>query len=154
MAGAAQGDLTEHYALMGLTNVAGATFPLASPSKTVSGGEMQKPLDAAVMVKLEPFADAHLPSTPSRAPKSPNTYAGFVRVSALQKPATYRITLSQGAWIDVVQDGQEVKSSASSGATGCDGVRKSVKFELDAAPFIIEISGTTADAIAIVVTPD
>jgi hypothetical protein len=34
------------------------------------------------------------------------------------------------------------------------GIRKSVKFELAAAPFIIEISGTTAHAIAIVVTPD
>jgi hypothetical protein len=127
---------------------------LASPSQMTSGGEMQKPLDAAVMVKLEPFADANLPTAPSRAPKSPDTYAGFVRVSALQKSATYRITLSQGAWIDVVQDGREVKSTAFSEATGCDGIRKSVKFDLAAAPFIIEISGTTADAIAIVVTPD
>jgi hypothetical protein len=72
----------------------------------------------------------------------------------LPKPATYRITLSQGAWIDVFQDGHEVKSSAFSGATGCDGVRKSVKFELAAAPFIIEISGTTARVIAIAVTSD
>jgi class 3 adenylate cyclase len=35
-----------------------------------------------------------------------------------------------------LKDGHEVKSSAFSGATGCDGVRKSVKFELAAAPFI------------------
>jgi hypothetical protein len=77
-----------------------------------------------------------------------------VRASALPKPVTYRITLSQGAWIDVVQEGREVKSSAFSGATGYDGVRKSVKFELAAAPFIIEISGTTAHTIGVVVTPD
>jgi hypothetical protein len=127
---------------------------LASPSQTASGGDMQKPLAAPVLVKLVPLADAHLPTAPSRAPKSPDTYAGFVRVSALEKAATYRITLSEGAWIDVVQDGHEVKSGAFSGATGCDGVRKSVKFELAAAPFIIEISGTTATAIALVVTPD
>ncbi len=127
---------------------------LTSPSPTASGGEMQKPLDAAVMVKLEPFADAHLPTAPSRAPKSPDTYAGFVRASALQKSATYRITASQEAWIDVVQDGHAVKSTAFSGAKGCDGVRKSVKFDLAAAPFIIEISGTRTPAIAIVVTSD
>ena len=127
---------------------------LASPSQTASGGDMQKPLAAAVMLKLLPLADAHLPTAPSRAPKSPDTYAGFVRVPALEKAATYRITLSEGAWIDVVQDGHQVKSGAFSGATGCDGIRKSVKFDLAATPFIIEISGTTAQAIAIVVTPD
>jgi hypothetical protein len=127
---------------------------LASPSQTASGGDMEKPLAAAVMVKLAPFADAHLPAAPSRAPKSHDSYAGFVRVPALPKPATYRITLSEGAWIDVVQDGNVVKSGAFSGATGCEGVRKSVKFDLAATPFIIEISGTTVQSIAIVVTPD
>jgi hypothetical protein len=49
---------------------------------------------------------------------------------------------------------QVVKSGAFSGATGCEGIRKSVKFELAAAPFIIEISGVTARTIAIVVTPE
>jgi hypothetical protein len=127
---------------------------LANPTQSASGGEMQKPLASAVMVTLVQFADANLPMVPSRAPKSPDSYAGFMRVSALPKPGTYRITLSHGAWIDVVQDGHEVKSSAFSGATGCDGIRKSVKFELTAKPFIIEISGTTAHSISIVVTPD
>ena len=127
---------------------------LANPAVVASGSDVQQPLAAALMVTLVPFADANLPMAPSRAPKSPDSYAGFVRVSALPRAATYRITLSEGAWIDVVQDGHDVKSSAFSGAMGCDGVRKSVKFEFTAAPFIIEISGTTARAIAVVVTPD
>ncbi len=127
---------------------------LASASQTLSGGEMQKPIDAAAMATIVPFADAHLPMAPERAPKASDSYAGFLRVSALPKPGTYKITLSQGAWIDVVQDGHALKSITSSGATGCDGVRKSVKFELSAAPFIIQLSGTTAHAIAVVVTAD
>jgi hypothetical protein len=127
---------------------------LAKASQVASGGEIEKPLAAAAIVTLVPFADANLPMAPSRLPKSPDSYAGFVRVAALPKPATYRITLSQGAWIDVVQDGHEVKSGAFSGATGCEGVRKSVKFELTGTPFIVENSGTMAQAIAIVVTPD
>ena len=77
-----------------------------------------------------------------------------MRVSGPPQPGTYRITLSQGAWIGVIQDGHELQSTAFSGATGCDGVRKSVKFELAAAPFIIEISGTMTHAVAVVVTPD
>jgi hypothetical protein len=127
---------------------------LANPSQAQSGGEMQKPNDAAVMVTLVPFADAHLPMAPERTPKSPDSYAGFVRVSGLPKPGTYRITLSQGAWIDVIQNGHELKSITSSSATGCEGVRKSVKFELPTGPFIIQLSGTIAHAIAVAVTPD
>src|SRR3984893_16851503 len=73
--------------------------------KVISGDLVAWPIPWATTVALVPFADAKLPVAPERAPKSPDTYAGFVRVSALRKPATYRITLSQGAWIDVVQDG-------------------------------------------------
>ncbi len=88
------------------------------------------------------------------AVRSPETFAGFIQVMAPARLGTYKITLSSEAWIDVVQDGQVVKSGAFSGATGCEGIRKSVKFELAAAPFIIEISGVTARTIAIVVTPE
>jgi hypothetical protein len=125
---------------------------LAKPSQAASGGEAT--LAAAVTLALVPFADAKLPAPPSRAPKFPDSYAGFVRVSALPKAGTYRITLSHGAWIDVVQDGQELKPGAFTGAKGCDGLAKSVKFELAATPFVIELSGTSAQAIGLVVTPD
>jgi len=53
----------------------------------------------------------------------------------------------------VVQDGHELKSITASGVSGCDGIAKSVKFE-PATPFVIELSGTTASAVAIVVAPD
>jgi hypothetical protein len=125
---------------------------LAKPSPTTSGGEAT--LGAAVTLELVPSADAKLPEAPSRAPKFPNSYAGFLRVSAAPNAGTYRITLSHAAWIDVVQDGQELKPSAFTGAKGCDGIAKSVKFELAATPFVVEISGTSAQAIGLVVTPD
>jgi hypothetical protein len=126
---------------------------LANPARMTSGDEVLQPL-AAVKVTLVPFADAHLPMAPERALESPTSYAGYVRVSSLPNAGMYRITLSEGAWIDVVQAGQPVKSRAHSGAKGCEGIRKSVKFELTAAPFIIELSGTAAPSIALVVTPD
>jgi len=122
--------------------------------KVMSGEREAWPIPWATTVALVPIADAKLPTAPERAPKMPDSLAGFILGAAPARSGTYKITLSSEAWIDVVQDGHEVKSTAFSGATGCDGVRKSVKFELAAAPFIIEISGTTAPNIAIVVTPD
>jgi hypothetical protein len=127
---------------------------LASPSPVSSGAAMPQPLATAVTVALVPYADAKLPVAPSRAPKSPDTNAGFVRASALPSPGTYRITLSAPAWIEVIQNGRALQSTAVSGATGCAGIRKSVKFELTAAPFTVELSGTTDHTTSFVVTPD
>jgi hypothetical protein len=127
---------------------------LANPSHIASGGELLQPLATAVTVTLVPIAEAKLPFTPSSPPKSPDTNAGFIRVPTIPNAGTYRITVSHGAWIDAVQDGQELKAVAFSGVAGCDGIAKSVKFEMAAAPLLIQLSGTTASAVAIVVTPD
>ena len=53
-----------------------------------------------------------------------------------------------------MQDGHAVKSAAFSGATGCEGIRKSVKFDLAAAPFTIQLSGVAANSIRIAITGD
>ncbi len=127
---------------------------LAVASPVTAGGDVAQPLGGGVKLPLAPFAEVKLPMPPGRQPKSPDSYAGFVRYAALPRAATYRVTLSEPAWIDVVQDAHEVKSTAFSGALGCEGIRKSVKFDLSAMPFVIEISGTAAHEIAIAVTPD
>jgi len=127
---------------------------LGGATTIAPGGEVSQPSASAVKLPLSPLAEAKLPMPPSRTPKASDSYAGFVRYAAPPQPATYRVTLSEGAWIEVVQDGQEVKSSGFTGATGCDGIRKSVKFSLAASPFIVEISGTAAHEIAIAVTRD
>ncbi len=126
---------------------------LAAATPAPSGGEIGQPLTSACRLTLAAADAAKLPNPPTRAPK-PGTFSGFVTVQAPPKAGTYRITLSEGAWIDVFQDGKEIKSGAFSGAQGCDGVRKSVKFDLAATPFIIELNGTAKDSIAFVLTPD
>jgi hypothetical protein len=65
----------------------------------------------------------------------------------------YKVSVSSNAWIDVVQNGKLVKSGAFSGALGCEGIRKSVKFTLAATPFSVQVTGVPNDSIAIVVTP-
>ncbi len=120
--------------------------------KVVSGGRVTWPIPWATIVALVPFADAKLPVAPERAPKSPTSFAGFVQIAAPARAGTYKITLSSEGWIDVIQDGHAVKSVAFSGATGCDSVRKSVKFDLAAQPLTLELSGVPADTIRVVVS--
>jgi hypothetical protein len=108
---------------------------------------------SAAKVALVPAAEAKLPVAPSRESK-PGTYAGFVRYAALPGAGTYRVTLTDNAWIEVVQAGQLLKVEEFSGVHGCAGLRKSVKFKLSAAPFVVMLSGMATPEIGVVVTPD
>ena len=122
--------------------------------KVTSGDHVTWPIPFAMSVALVPFADAKLPTAPERAPKSPTSFAGFLQVAGPSKAGTYKITLSSEGWIDVVQDGHSVKSAGFSGATGCEGIRKSVKFDLAAQPLTLELSSVPANTIRIAITGD
>jgi hypothetical protein len=129
-----------------------ATLTGTDLPKVASGDRISFSIPFATTVALVPFADAKLPAAPERAPKSASSFAGFLQVPAPAHAATYKITLSSEGWIDVIQNGGAVKSSAFSGATGCEGVRKSVKFPLAAQPFTVEFSGVPANAIGVAIT--
>ncbi|HEX4408631.1 MAG TPA: hypothetical protein VH206_07660 [Xanthobacteraceae bacterium] len=122
--------------------------------KLVSGASVAWPIPFASIITLVPFADAKLPTPPEQTPKSPVSFAGFIKAPAPAKAGSYKITLSSEGWVDVIQGGHTVKSTAFSGAQGCEGIRKSVKFNLAAAPFILELSSIPADTIKIVIAPE
>ena len=119
-----------------------------------SGTSVKSSLPVAVIVTLVPFTDAKLPATPERAPKLPQSFAGFIQMSAPERDGTYKISLSSEAWIDVVQGGHLLKSVSFSGAMGCAGIRKSVKFDLKAEPFAIQLSNVPANSIAVAISGD
>ena len=52
-----------------------------------------------------------------------------------------------------MQDGHPLKPKAFSGATDCDGIRKTVKFEISASPFVLQLSGTKENSISIAILP-
>jgi hypothetical protein len=110
--------------------------------------------DAAATLKLAPLAEAGLPHAPERAPRSPQSYAGHFALSAPARPGLYKITIASEGWIDVVDEGRFLHPKAFSGATGCDGARKSVKFDLPARPVDIQISGVRTGEIGLMVSPE
>ena len=129
-----------------------ATLSGTDLPKVTSGSEVKWPLPFATVVALSPLVDAKLPIAPERPSKSQDTFGGYIQIAAPAKADTYRITLSLAGWIDVVQDGHRLRSSAATGATGCEGVRKSVKFELGASPFTVQLSGVGANTIGLVIS--
>ena len=121
-------------------------------AKLASGNELAALPSSGVTLALVAPADAKLPNPPERAPKE-GTFAGFTSVKMAPKAGLYTISLSAGGWVDVVQDGHFLKPKAFSGATDCDGIRKTMKYELSAAPFVLQISGTKENSVSIAILP-
>ncbi len=120
--------------------------------KLASGGELAALPSSGVTLSLSAPAEARLPSPPERAPKE-GTFAGFTSFKAPTKAGTYTVSLSAGGWVDVVQDGHALKPKAFSGATDCDGIRKTMKYEISASPFVLQISGIKENSVSVAILP-
>src|ERR1700716_1755579 len=117
-------------------------------AKLSSGGDLAALPASGVTLALVAPADAKLPTPPERAPKE-GTFAGFASVKAAPKAGLYTVSLSSGGWVDLVQDGHFLKPKAFSGATDCDGIRKTMKYEISAGPLVMQISGTKGDSVSV-----
>ena len=117
--------------------------------RIASGANLNPALPVAAVISFRP---SNLPTTPERKPAA-NTFSGYAAFKNALPPGSYTINLSAAGWIDVVQDGQFLRSVTSSGVRGCEGIRKSVKFEIPPKPFTIQISGVEADSISVAIVP-
>ncbi|MFZ3354538.1 MAG: hypothetical protein WA268_27135 [Xanthobacteraceae bacterium] len=120
--------------------------------KLASGAELSAVPATGMTFTLVAPAEAKLPTPPERAPKE-GTFSGFASFKAAPKPGIYTISLSAGAWVDVVQDGHALKPKGFSGATDCDGIRKTMKYQISASPFVLEISGARENGLSVAILP-
>jgi hypothetical protein len=120
--------------------------------KLNSGSDQAAVPTTGITLALVTPAEAKLPTPPERAPKE-GTFAGFTHFTGAPKAGVYTISLSSGAWVDVTQDGHFLKPKAFSGATDCDGIRKTMKYELSASPFVLQLSGAKENSISIAILP-
>ena len=124
----------------------------ADKASLPNGGSL--PFDVAMTLELQPLSAAGLPKPPERAPKSPSAFAGHFVLAAPAKGGAYRVTISSEGWVDVLDGGAYLHPIAFTGAMGCEGARKSVKFDLPARPLAIQFSGVPRDQISVIVSPD
>ena len=124
---------------------------LASKASVANGGAL--PYGAAVALKLQPIAEAGLPQPPERTSKYEPDNAGHFTLPTPPKAGLYKITIGGEAWIDVIDQGSFLHPKGFSGVKGCDGARKSVRFELPARPVDIQVSGVRNGELTAIVTP-
>ena len=109
--------------------------------------------NSALISRLQPGALAAFAMPPERKPKSERWFGGMIRFPAPDRPGIYQVTLSDEAWIDVVQDNRYARALGSTGRSDCPGLRKSLRLELAASPFVLQLSGVSSDEILVAIGP-
>jgi hypothetical protein len=124
----------------------------AADKATIAAGETLAALPSgALVIRLQAGPQASFAMPPERKPRIEHWHGGMVRLPALAKAGIYQITLSDEAWIDVIQNGRYARSVGSTGRGDCPGVRKSVRLDLDASAVVLQVSGVAPDTIAIII---
>ena len=125
----------------------------AAPDKTtIAAGETLNALPTgALLIRLQPGAQAAFGMPPERMPRTQAWHGGMVRLPAPPKAGIYQITVSEDAWVDVIQNGRYARSVGSTGRSDCPGVRKSVRLDLDASPIMLQFSGVAPETIAVTI---
>ena len=107
----------------------------------------------AFVLQLEPAGSVSFELPPERKPKGETWFGGTVSLPAPAMGGIYQITISDDAWIDIVQEHNFVRSAGSTGRSDCTGLRKSVRLDLRALPFVLQFSGAVVPVITLSVSP-
>ncbi|UVO52031.1 homogentisate 1,2-dioxygenase [Sphingomonas sp. SUN019] len=101
----------------------------------------------AANVSLHPAKHLALSPAPEKA-AAVDSNGGTLAVSIVTA-GTYRLALGGAAWVDLVQDGKAVASSAHDHGPKCTGVRKMVDFKLTPGTYAIQLSGSATPSLAL-----
>jgi hypothetical protein len=125
----------------------GGRWPLAAIQAHFNGtlpalvsGEALPGLGAPTQITLSPQAEVTFPHPPGRPAKADPAYGAIVKLGP-QPAATYQVTVSGGAWVDLVEGGELVKPTGYIRRNDCPGVDKSIRFKTNGGPLTIQISG-------------
>lgn len=140
-------DMARELELMRGAPVAVATLAAADPEARLA------PLEQRLGLALLPSRRVKLLVVPRREPAA-DSYAGILRLR-VPRSGGYRVSASQRLWIEVVGPAGVVKSSRFAMQAGCEALRKSVAFPLEAeTDYWIELSGSPTPDPDLLVTAD
>ena len=117
-----------------------------------SGTKLEALPAKAVALTLLPTAQVtfEVPPTGKRKNKPEDAFAASLGFT-IAEPGLYQISLSGPGWVDVIQNGAALKSTAHTGKSDCEGLRKSVRFDLVAGPVTIQLADVPAAQIRLTI---
>jgi hypothetical protein len=100
-------------------------------------------------LRLAPVEQVTPAVAPQREPDMGET-AGLA-LFQVARPGTYRVALGDAAWIDVVRAGRALAASAHGHGPACSGIRKMVDFQLEPGRYVLQLSGTKASSLPVMI---
>ena len=110
-------------------------------------------IDELYELKLSPQSAVTYSAKPAKPTLNDSAQGGLVRFH-VDKAGLYRVSITSGHWIDVVDGEQTVKSKDFSGSRDCPRPHKIVEFELPAnKDLVLQFSGSTDSSVVTAITP-
>ena len=130
-----------------------ALFGSKDLPQVASGATLDSFPDHGIALELQPHDQVSYVLAPGRPPKSADSSGGVIVISNVPKAGSYQVTASAEGWIDVIQGGRPLASTAHSGRRDCPDVRKSVRFDLQPGDVTIQVSGVDSKLIKLAILP-
>jgi hypothetical protein len=123
----------------------------ATPVRATAGASGAPVLSVGKPVKVTLLEATRVTYKRARAtPPTTPTFSGTLSLSVTEA-GTYGIAAGAGLWIDVVKDGEALKSSKHGHGPDCSGIRKIVDFDLQPGTYEVRlIDNKTADVTVMV----
>jgi hypothetical protein len=103
-------------------------------------------------LKLADEAQVTFAAGPARENRAPGARAGLVQFR-VKKAGRYRVSITSGHWVDVVDGVQLVPAVDFQGHVGCERPRKIVEFDLPAEhPLTLQFSGSSDSEVVMAIT--
>jgi hypothetical protein len=133
-----------------LTLMSGTAKPVAAvgnPGASVPLLALEKPY----ALTLLPQPDVKFVVPPGKAVVAEGSHGGLVRFR-IPAAGRYRVSITSGHWIDVVQGDHLVKSGDFQRSPGCERPHKIVEFAMPAGNLILQLSGRTDAHVTLAIT--
>ena len=111
-----------------------------------SGATLAAIPDKGLVMQLPPHGTIDYVLAPGGEAKSDDSFAALLFIKDVPQAGTYQVTLSDAAWVDLIQDGKALPLAAETINPNCSDARKSIRRKRTIRH--IECSGTGESAIA------
>jgi hypothetical protein len=137
-------------------NVAHERAMFATPAVAITAAGAAGPapslaVDKLYGITLTPQDKVSFVLAPAKKTLADGAFAGMVTLH-IPSPGKYRVSMSEGFWIDVIADGKFVPTDDFTGAHECRAPRKIVQFLLPAGDLVLQFANTNSASVRVTVT--
>jgi hypothetical protein len=128
-----------------------ATAPVAVAAATAAGPAAGLEINKLYEIKLTPQEQVSFALPPAKKALADGAFAGLVTLH-IPSAGKYRVSMSEGFWIDVIADGKFAPTDDFTGAHECRAPRKIVQYPLPAGNLTLQFSNTNSPTVRVTVT--